>query len=428
MPDPSSPGPAPSSPPRPLFRPQALAHAGSRQYGQVVLAHAPGQRVLTLLFAGAALAIVAFFLCFSTTRKAQSQGLLLPSGGVIRVSSGRVGVIVERRVRDGQQVAAGQVLFVLSAKRTMAAAGSTEQTVAALLLQRRASYRAELDQVIGQAAQRTRAARRRVDEIGAELAHVAEQIALQEERLALAHEAFGRYQDLARTNYISPNQLSDKRAELLDQRQRLAELVRIRSATERTATDARAQAQDIAPQAERERAALERAMHALAQDLAENQAQGDIVLRAPIGGVLTALAGDIGQTITPEATLAAILPASAQLEAEIYLPSRLIGFVRPGMAVALRYQAFPYQKFGQHPARVREVAHTSSRAPEIALAPAAGAEPMYRLRLTLDRQSVQAYGQAVPLRSGMLVDASIALDRRRLYEWVLEPLFTIGGR
>lgn len=428
MPDPSSPVQAEPSSPRPLFRLQALEHAGARQYGQVILARSPGQRTLTLLFAGLALSIVAFFFCFSTTRKAQSQGLLLPTGGVIRVIPGRVGVIMERRVREGQQVAAGDVLFVLSGKRTIAAAGSTEQTVAALLNQRRDSYRAELDKVIAQAAQRAGAARRRVDDMGAELARVAEQIALQEDRLALAREAFGRFEGLARTNYISPSQLSDKRAELLDQRQRLAELVRIKTVTERAASEAHAQMQDIAPQADRERAALERSMRALEQDLAENQAQSDIVLRAPIDGVLTALAGDIGQTVTPEAGLAAILPAGAQLEAEIYVPSRLIGFIRPGMAVSLRYPAFPYQKFGQHLARVRDVADTSSRPADTALASAGTAEPMYRLRLTLDRQSVQAYGKPVPLKSGMLVDASIALDHRRLYEWVLEPLFTISGR
>ncbi len=41
---------------------------------------------------------------------------------------------------------------------------------------------------------------------------------------------------------------------------------------------------------------------------------------------------------------------------------------------------------------------------------------------------MQAYGNAVPLKSGMLVDASILLEKRRLYEWVLEPLFSISGR
>ncbi|WP_332858752.1 hypothetical protein [Janthinobacterium svalbardensis] len=40
---------------------------------------------MTLLFLGSALAIIAFFILFSTTRKAQSQGVLLPTSGVIRV-------------------------------------------------------------------------------------------------------------------------------------------------------------------------------------------------------------------------------------------------------------------------------------------------------------------------------------------------------
>ena len=55
-------------------------------------------------------------------------------------------------------------------------------------------------------------------------------------------------------------------------------------------------------------------------------------------------------------------------------------------------------------------------------------EPLYRIRLRLQRQSVQAYGETLPLKSGMLVDASVLLEQRRLYEWVLEPLFSISGR
>jgi membrane fusion protein len=117
----------------------------------------------------------------------------------------------------------------------------------------------------------------------------------------------------------------------------------------------------------------------------------------------------------------------------MYVPSRAVGFIKPGMAALLRYQAFPYQKFGQHSARVREVTTTSVRPEELATSAATmpGAvqsEPLYRIRLELDQQSVRAYGAPMPLRSGMLVDASVMLERRKLYEWVLEPLFSISGR
>ena len=117
----------------------------------------------------------------------------------------------------------------------------------------------------------------------------------------------------------------------------------------------------------------------------------------------------------------------------MYVPSHAVGFIKPGMTAMLRYRAFPYQKFGQHRARVREVATTSVRPEELATSAAAmpGAaqsEPVYRIRLELDQQTVKAYGAPMPLRSGMLVDASVMLEKRKLYEWVLEPLFSISGR
>ena len=117
----------------------------------------------------------------------------------------------------------------------------------------------------------------------------------------------------------------------------------------------------------------------------------------------------------------------------MYVPSRAVGFIKPGMIALLRYQAFPYQKFGQHSAHVLEVATTSVRPEELptsaaALPGAAQSEPVYRIRLRLNKQTVKAYGVAMPLRSGMLVDASVMLERRKLYEWVLEPLFSISGR
>jgi membrane fusion protein len=46
----------------------------------------------------------------------------------------------------------------------------------------------------------------------------------------------------------------------------------------------------------------------------------------------------------------------------------------------------------------------------------------------LDRQSVTAYGTEHRLQSGGALEASIVLETRRLYEWVLEPLYTITGR
>ena len=53
---------------------------------------------------------------------------------------------------------------------------------------------------------------------------------------------------------------------------------------------------------------------------------------------------------------------------------------------------------------------------------------MYRIIVALDAQSVAAYGVAQPLVPGMQLDADVLLDRRRLIEWLFEPVLGIKGR
>ena len=57
-----------------------------------------------------------------------------------------------------------------------------------------------------------------------------------------------------------------------------------------------------------------------------------------------------------------------------------------------------------------------------------GGEPLYRVTVTLDRQAVTAYGQPEHLKPGMLLDADILGEERRLIEWIFEPLYSLKGR
>jgi membrane fusion protein len=48
--------------------------------------------------------------------------------------------------------------------------------------------------------------------------------------------------------------------------------------------------------------------------------------------------------------------------------------------------------------------------------------------VALESQTVQAYGEPRGLLPGMAVEADVLGERRRLYEWVLEPLYALAGR
>lgn len=151
--------------------------------------------------------------------------------------------------------------------------------------------------------------------------------------------------------------------------------------------------------------------------------------------MITNILAEVGQVAEPSRPMLAIIPEQSVLEAQLYVPSQAIGFVREGQTVLLRYQAFPYQKFGQAKGVVSSVARTAISPAELVaygltLTPRlqTSNEPVYRVHVRLSQQTVLAYGQQQPLQAGMVLDADILQERRRLYEWVLEPLYTISGR
>jgi membrane fusion protein len=95
----------------------------------------------------------------------------------------------------------------------------------------------------------------------------------------------------------------------------------------------------------------------------------------------------------------------------------------------VRYQAFPYQKFGQYEATVESVSKAALSAQELsALGLSSGGDSLYRVIVKLDMQHVMAYGNPQPLQAGMQLEADILLDRRRLIEWVFEPVFSLTRR
>ena len=226
---------------------------------------------------------------------------------------------------------------------------------------------------------------------------------------------------------MSEAALQQKQDELLDQRGQMANLERNIASLGRDLDAARADLAASSLRRSNTTAQLSRQVSELEQQLTEADARRTVVLTAAADGVVTTLLADVGQAVNPNVPLLSILPAGASLEAQLLVPTRAAGFIKPGQKVALRYQAFPYQRFGHHEGEVTRVGRSVIQPNESNL-PLAVTEPVYRVTVKLPSQAVQAYGQAMTLQSGMGVDADIRLDRRRIIEWIFEPILSVTGR
>ncbi|AVJ19320.1 anibiotic ABC transporter [Serratia sp. MYb239] len=125
-----------------------------------------------------------------------------------------------------------------------------------------------------------------------------------------------------------------------------------------------------------------------------------------------------------------VLEVGARLQARIMVSSRAIGFINPGQQVMLRYEAYPYQKFGVQRGRVLEVS-TAALSPQEVMAITGDSnvhERLYQVVVELDKQSINLYGKDVALRSGIKLEADFLIEKRRIIEWVFEPLYALGHR
>ncbi len=415
-----------------LFRREALENREHDWLGSIQLIRPVSLAALTTVAVLVTAAVGAYLALGEYTRKARVSGYLVPDRGVIRLVTPQAATVVESHVAEGGAVRRGDVLFVLAVGQATLS-GDTQAAVQSSIVSRTLSLQGAARQRSLLEQTQLTAIDRQVDQMQREFDSMKVEFDLQRQRLALAEQAQSQYESLRNDNFVSSAQVRAKAEEVLNVKAQLQGLERQRGARLREIAALQAQRRELPLQAQSAQGAIDRELAALAQQAAETEARQRIVVRAPQDGVVSGVLAAPGQTVTPAVALASLLPADARLQAQLFAPSSAVGFVRANQHVQLRYQAFPYQKFGHQSGEVVQVSRSPLQASELVglslpAALSASGEPLYRITVALDRQSVAAYGQAQALAPGMQLEADVLLDRRRLIEWLFEPVLGIAGR
>lgn len=412
-----------------LFREEVLQERAGGWLGGIALVQPLATRILVL--AGlAVVASVVLFLCTATyTWRASVSGQLVPTRGLATVVAPVQGVVAEVSVNEGDTVAAGQPLVRLAVPWVTAAGETATEVLRDRLRTRRASVEAR-------AVARREIADRQASGLHAQLAatqveraRIDAEIRARQAQLALAEQSLSRLRLLMGQNYVSATQVELQQGTVLEHASQIQAMHRQAAVSDRAIAQLRQAMAELPGQMRSEEADTEHQLAQLGQEAVELDAREGQALRSPVDGVVSSHLAKAGQSVELGQLLLSVMPADEMLEAELWVPSRAIGFIEPGDAVQLRYHAFPYQKFGHQQGTVRLIGRSALvQRPPLAQSGAGDGETYYRVIVSLHRQSVIAYGREEVLRPDMRVDADILGERRRLIEWVFEPLYSIRGR
>lgn len=413
-----------------LFRQEVLAARHNRWLGPVSVAHGPRVWVLAAVACVAAALVLALLVFGDYTRRTRVVGQIMPSSGLVTVQASTAGVLSEVRVAEGQRVAAGAPLARIEVPSGTDGQRSTRAAVDAAIAERASAVADSHEAQLAQLRKRETSLAEQREAIVVELAALDAEARSREAQLALAEESEARFRRLHERQFVTPAQWQHQQAQVLEQRATLQRIRREASQLRRQWAVLTQEQASLPDQIDALAAAAARDRASLGQERLETTRRNEAVLAAPVAGTVTALLGQPGQSVQGGQPLLTLLPDGARLEAHLLVPSRGVGFVAPGDRVLLRYQAFPYQRFGQGEGEVTRVSRSALSAGELAALAVGGAaqEPLYRVVVRLEREAVQAFGRAEALKPGMLLEADVQGERRALWEWLLEPLFSIRGR
>lgn len=410
-----------------LFRQEALDAKKTKVLGSVAL-YCPPFRWVVITLIGLLVAVMIAFCIFGTyTKRESAQGVLVPENGMMTITAMSTGTVIALPAREGESLQKGSLIATVSSEISTRY-GQTREAIAAQLEFQQAGLKNQLINLDQLHTETLKSLEEKVSLLGQQSAELETIFRQRTQQIQLSRTQLNKMSAMRKEGYASNTQVEQQQNELLDASVRLQDVARQRIDIRQQLAQARQQLREQPLSYNQQKNELQQKLSGITQSIMENESRRSIELHAPENGTVSAVLVKPGQIVTSGQTVAMMLPDNARLQARIMLSSRAIGFIRSGQRVVLRYQPFPWQKFGQQYGTVLEISKSALSPQEVASLTGDGQvkESMYQVKVALDKQTVQVYGRQSSLHAGSALEADFIVDKRRLYEWVLEPLNALG--
>ncbi|MEL7096465.1 MAG: HlyD family efflux transporter periplasmic adaptor subunit [Pseudomonadota bacterium] len=366
---------------------------------------------------------ILFIFLFSVdfARKETVRGKLRVDGAEAKLYALEPGIITRVMVQDEQLVSAGDAIAEISSERYLSTGGALSDATMQQLERERTTLERRKSAIEAASSLSIRAAEQRQSDAERQERELRDQLAVVMRRLEIARNRADDARQFLAEQLIAEPQLNERLEAAASLEQSV--LQNKAQVNEAVAAQSRAELEkrQVGANLDRDIAEIDQRLEQINAQIQRTGANTAHVIRAPIDGKITGLQARAGEHASSDIPLGIVLPEDSFLIAEVYLPSRAIGFVETGQTVKLQYDAFPYQKFGVALGEVSSIANTSLLPQELSVTSQTG-EPVYRVSIAISDQNIKVFSRNVPLHAGMEFTAVVVLENRRLLEWLLEPL------
>lgn len=403
-----------------LFRKEVSVGQDRDWLGEVRVISPISHRVWGLFALGLLAVLIAWLSLGTYTRREAVIGQLVPIGGLSTVRSRQAGEVTELLVKVGDEVKVGQPVIKIGTESYFDLNESMFGRRDSIISRERENLENELRSAELQYQSQLAKLDQHVSSYAAQRRIALSELAIHQAEREGASRIFENASSLLEGKYISLLQLKQYESAVAQAGTAvLRQQLQIEQIDFQLSELAQQRSRSLY-EIESSRTSNQTRQSELELQLAQARSDRGGYLNAPVSGVVSNVSVYQGQSVPTSYTLLTILPADAELEAEILIPTRAMGFARLGGSVLIKYGAFPFQKYGVHSAQIRELSATPLSPNEIAeiYGPQPDSVPRFRVRAKLASQEPVPGQRLLP---GMSIEADILQEKRRIYEWILSP-------
>jgi hemolysin D len=141
------------------------------------------------------------------------------------------------------------------------------------------------------------------------------------------------------------------------------------------------------------------------------------VVRSPIDGVIFELpTTKPGAVLQPGQRIAQIAPLNSGLVLKAQMPNQHSGFLKLGMPVKTKFDAYPFQEYGIVSGKVNWISPDS----KVNQTPQGNVEN-FELEIILNQQYIQNGNKRIQLIPGQTATAEVIIRQRRIIDFMLDP-------
>lgn len=412
-----------------LFRKQSIREKNNRLQGTVLVTPAVSHSVITGLLLIWTCLVLVWLLTSTFAKKEQVLGWIEPIEGVAHVYPRRGddenGIVTKLFVKEGDLIEAGDLLLIISQERNLAEGVQLESLIHEEFVFRRKmlSQQMERSNEIFEGEQKN--LKGSLVTAKKTLSYLVRKEDILTEHKSLLVDRSKNSKKLNQTGLVSSLSLENDAIEILKLEAEIAEVkknqIDVAATIEKLETEFL-----IAPKKHaNEVDFLAQQISEIKQNEARLFEEQSYVIKASRSGKISSLQAQVGLRADQSVPLLSIIPPDAKLIAHMLVPVKSVPFVAPGQNIRIRYDAFPYQKFGTYEGEVLTVTENLLLPEQLAKVPVPMHEPAYLVKAKIEKKSISAFKHAFQLKSGMTFSAEIKLDQRSLFEWVLEPVLSL---